>query len=108
MADEISAHGRAHASARLRVWYLHRLQPRLAVAVKERGVSAAQAAAFDRMMRELLGLQPHDLHALVRSRPHWVGGVFTPAARRQTSFKRSGEVAGAMTRRRRDGEGDRK
>jgi hypothetical protein len=48
------------ANAELRAWYLRRLRPRLALAARERGISAGQAAAFDHAMRELLGLHAPD------------------------------------------------
>jgi hypothetical protein len=57
------------ASAELRAWYLRRLRPRLALAARERGISAGQAAAFDHTMRELLGLHAPDADTSARSRP---------------------------------------
>jgi hypothetical protein len=43
--------------AELRVWYAG-LWPKLALAVRERGVSSSQAVAFDRAMRELFDFLP--------------------------------------------------
>jgi hypothetical protein len=57
------------ANAELRAWYLRRLRPRLALAARERGISAGQAAAFDHTMRELLGLHAPDAGTSARSRP---------------------------------------
>jgi hypothetical protein len=57
------------ANAELRAWYLRRLRPRLALAARERGISAAQAAALDQTMRELLGLHAPDAATSARSRP---------------------------------------
>jgi hypothetical protein len=57
------------ASAELRAWYLRGLRPRLALAVRERGISTWQAAAFDQTMRELLELHAPDAGTSARGRP---------------------------------------
>jgi hypothetical protein len=56
-------------NAKLRLWYLRRLRPKLALAARERGISAGQAAALDQTMRELLGLHAPDAGMSARGRP---------------------------------------
>ena len=49
--------------ARLQVWYLNRLAPKLAAAVNSGKANAAAAAALDVHVRQLLDLQHDDTHA---------------------------------------------
>jgi hypothetical protein len=58
--------GRSPANAQLRAWYLRRLRPKLALAVRQRGISSAQAA-FDQAMGELLHLSERNARG---SLPH--------------------------------------
>jgi hypothetical protein len=66
---EMSRKESSPANAELRAWYLRRLRPRLALAARERGISAGQAAALDHTMRELLGLLAPDAGTSAPSRP---------------------------------------
>jgi hypothetical protein len=60
MPNQTSANGRSPGNAELRARYLLQLRAKLALAVRERGISSAQAAVFDQTMRELLGLHRRD------------------------------------------------
>ena len=49
--------------ALLQVWYLHGLAPKLAAAVNKGKANAAEAAALDLHIRQLLDLHDEDTHA---------------------------------------------
>jgi hypothetical protein len=84
------------ANAELRAWYLRRLRPRLALAARERGISAAQAAALDQTMRELLGVHVPDAARSGAAESSKSTSWPTP-----TAFSSSTSISSTMRQRRR-------